>query len=210
MRRAALALCLLAAGACADAQETGAPGDFDFYVLALSWSPTWCATSSDASGSQQCDGGHGFVLHGLWPQYEKGYPEFCESDERPSRRDIAAVLDLSPDPGLVAHTWRKHGSCTGFSPDDYFDTARSAVEAVRIPAGFIDPAVDARLSAYDVENAFIAENPGLERDGIAVSCGDGLVEEVRICLTRDLGFRACPEVDRHGCRRKGLSLPAPP
>lgn len=207
MKRAALALCLIAAGA--NAQEIGKPGDFDFYVLALSWSPTWCATAPEAASSEQCDGGHGFILHGLWPQYERGYPEFCEAAERPSRRDMAVAQDISPDPGLLAHMWRKHGSCSGLSPHDYFAEARDAFDAIRMPPEFANPEADTRLSAYDVENAFIAENSGLERDAIAVSCGDGLVEEVRICLTRDLAFRSCPEVDRHGCRRRGLNLPAP-
>src|ERR1700709_985537 len=33
-----------------------APGDFDYYVLALSWSPGFCALSGGRD-RQQCDGG---------------------------------------------------------------------------------------------------------------------------------------------------------
>jgi ribonuclease T2 len=53
-------------------------GQFDFYVLALSWSPGFCENSG--SRSRQCDSGRGlgFVTHGLWPQNEQGYPSFCE------------------------------------------------------------------------------------------------------------------------------------
>ncbi len=43
--------------------------DFDYYVLSLSWSPTWCALEGDTRGSPQCDeaADYGWVLHGLWP-----------------------------------------------------------------------------------------------------------------------------------------------
>jgi ribonuclease T2 len=210
VRRAALAFGLLAVvSGAATAQEPGEPGDFDFYVLALSWSPTWCATSPDANGLAQCDGDFGFILHGLWPQYEDGYPAFCDSSERPRRSETAAILDIAPDEGLVAHTWRKHGTCSGLSPREYLQTASSAFNGIRIPSVFVDIAKDSRASAYDVENAFIAENPGLARQGIAIACSDGWLEEVRICLTRDLAFRNCAEVDRRGCRQRGLQLPAP-
>jgi len=60
-------------------------GKFDYYVLSLSWSPTWCALEGDASGAEQCDPAkdRGWVLHGLWPQYDRGWPEFCQTAERP-------------------------------------------------------------------------------------------------------------------------------
>ena len=49
-------------------------GEFDYYVMALSWSPNWCALEGEAKGSPQCDTkeDHGWVLHGLWPQYHRG------------------------------------------------------------------------------------------------------------------------------------------
>ena len=211
MKRTAPALCLIAAISGANAQSEGEPGDFDFYVLALSWSPTWCATSEDAARSRQCaaDAGLGFVVHGLWPQYEEGYPEFCRSDARPSRGEIGSVLDIMPDRGLAAHTWRKHGSCSGLDPQDYFEAMRAAFERVRIPREFVALAADGSMSAQAIETAFIAANPGLESSGAAVSCGDGWFEEMRICLTRELDFRDCEEVDARGCRQGRLRLPAP-
>ena len=56
-------------------------GDFDYYVLSLSWSPTWCAIEGDDRGADQCDARHdyGWILHGLWPQNERGYPSYCNT-----------------------------------------------------------------------------------------------------------------------------------
>src|SRR5205823_13549256 len=57
------------------------PGQFDFYVLALSWSPSFCEASGERGTppQQQCGARpYSFVVHGLWPQYERGFPEFCQ------------------------------------------------------------------------------------------------------------------------------------
>ena len=63
----------------------GGDGDFDFYVLALSWSPSYCAIEGDGADPAQCANGrpYAFVVHGLWPQYEKGYPRDCETSAAP-------------------------------------------------------------------------------------------------------------------------------
>ena len=48
-------------------------GDFAYYTLALSWSPTYCQTEDRALRTAQCRGRpRGFVLHGFWPQHERG------------------------------------------------------------------------------------------------------------------------------------------
>jgi ribonuclease T2 len=210
MRRAAGALAVTLALLAAGGSAQDRPGDFDFYVLALSWSPTWCADEGRGSGSPQCraDADLGFVVHGLWPQNENGWPEHCYAG-RPPRipGDIAtAMADLMPDRDLVFHQWRKHGTCSGLSPEDYFATTRDAFARIALPSSLATPGRLSRMSAFDVENAFAAVNPGLVADGIAVSCADGRLEEVRICLTRELAFRSCEAVDRHGCRRRSLDV----
>jgi ribonuclease T2 len=186
------------------------PGDFDFYVLSLSWSPAYCALEGDAEGSEQCsdDAGHGFVVHGLWPQYEEGYPEFCgDADESDLPAALTrSMLDVMPDGGLIAYQWVKHGSCTGLSPEDYFAETRAAFERIGIPETNEFGSRDGSVSAEAIEEAFITENPGLGEDGIAVSCKQGLLAEVRICLTRKLEFRACEEVDARGCRDEELFI----
>src|SRR5499427_7603553 len=64
----------------ADAQDRwqSAPGQFDYYVLSLSWSPSFCETATGNARRQQCGARpFSFVVHGLWPQYEHGFPESC-------------------------------------------------------------------------------------------------------------------------------------
>ena len=161
--------------------------------------------------SPQCGAGgaRGLVLHGLWPQHETGRPESCYQDRAPWVADeiAAEMADIMPDRELVFSEWRKHGTCSGLSPAGYFATSREAHDRIVVP-----PAFAARggrtISASEAERSFIAVNPGLEADGIAIACADGLLKEVRICLTRTLGFRSCEEVDRRGCRQKRLELPA--
>jgi ribonuclease T2 len=188
------------------------PGDFDFYVLALSWSPTWCATEGRGSASPQCreGAGRGFVLHGLWPQREHGWPEFC-GGERPPRLPsqlVAEMSDIMPDAQLMAHQWRKHGTCSGLSQEGYFGMAREAFEAIAIPPALQAAQHNAGLSPRQVEETFAVANPGLAMDGMAIACDAGQLEEVRICLTRTLAFRSCEEVDRRGCRQRRLAIPA--
>ncbi len=182
---------------------------FDFYVLSLSWSPTWCAGNDAAGKTQQCRRGenNGFIVHGLWPQNDRGYPEFCSSREpdRVPENLGRTVLDIIPSMGLVGHQWRKHGSCSGLGQKDYFAVTRAAFERIRIPA---EPQRGGtRLAPDAVEQAFIAANPGLDRKGVAVTCEDGRLAEVRICMTPDLSFRPCPEVDRAACRAKSIEQP---
>lgn len=181
---------------------------FDFYVLSLSWSPTWCAENDSAGRTQQCRRGenNGFIVHGLWPQNERGYPEYCSTRE-PDRVPESlgrTILDIIPSMGLIGHQWRKHGSCSGLGQRDYFTVTRAAFERIRIPAELEAQRGMARLSPDAVEETFIAANPGLDRRSIAVTCEDGRLEEVRICMTADLSFRACPAVDRAACRAKSI------
>ncbi|WEK48622.1 MAG: ribonuclease T [Candidatus Kaistia colombiensis] len=186
------------------------PGDFDFYVLSLSWSPTYCEDRG-RSDRIQCGGPRpfAFVVHGLWPQYERGSPRDCDVGPRSGlpRRLVDSMLDLMPSPSLVRHEWRTHGSCSGLGPNDYFDLTRQAREAVRIPGQFVDLPDYLTVSPRDVEAAFIAANPGLKANGIAVSCDSRRLKEVRICMTKDLRFRDCAEVDRKACRSNSLVMP---
>jgi ribonuclease T2 len=208
-----LAASLLAWLALASVPSTASadtPGDFDFYVLALSWSPTYCQDRGH-SDRIQCGGPRpfAFVVHGLWPQYERGSPRNCDAGPRSGlpRRLVDSMLDIMPSPSLVRHQWRAHGSCSGLDPVDYFALTRAANEAVRIPARFRDLSNYLTVSPNEVEAAFIAANPGLRRDAIAVSCDARRLKEVRICMTRDLRFRACAEVDRKACRSNRLTMP---
>lgn len=196
-------------------QPAGAsrPGDFDFYVLALSWSPGFCATGGAQKARDQCapGGDLGFTVHGLWPQYERGFPQDCGPAGRtPSRVALEGAKGLFPDERLARYEWRKHGACSGKSPTDYFADVRRAREAVAIPPPFMAAKGDQTWTSIDILRAFEAANPRLRPGMGAVQCRDGVLEEVRFCMTKDLReFRACPEVARRTCRAREVRVPAP-
>lgn len=120
-RVAGIAALLAAAGsvtpALSQARHGATPGEFDFWVLALSWSPSYCEANEErTSRSMQCAGDRPFhfVVHGLWPQFHRGFPEYCQVPAGDlERRTVNAMLDIMPAPGLVRHQWAKHGTCSG-------------------------------------------------------------------------------------------------
>lgn len=186
----------------------GAPGAFDFYVLALSWSPSYCegeGRARDRDGQCRPGRGLGFVVHGLWPQYERGYPSNCSATERaltPSA--MSAAGEIMPSAGLARHEWRTHGTCSGLDPTSYFKATRQAREAVTIPEAFRKPEAEQSASPLDITRRFTEANPGLRADMMAVACRRGRLQEVRICFSKDLkGFVSCPGVARQGCRGGG-------
>ncbi len=148
-------------------------GQFDFYVLSLSWSPTFCASQGGNRNDQQCstDKDFRFIVHGLWPQYEKGYPDFCETKE-PGRVPNSLgepLFDIMPSMGLIGHQWRKHGSCTGLTQRDYFGKLREAFSRIKLPADLSRGDAAVTLSADQIEEKFITANPGMSRRGISTS-----------------------------------------
>lgn len=196
------------------APQAAGAGDFDFYVLSLSWSPSWCASNDRDGSTAQCDGRrpYTFIAHGLWPQNERGWPEYCRSPE-PERvpQALARTLyDIIPSAGLAGHQWRKHGSCSGLSQRLFFEALRSAYRKIQLPPVIFNGQVSRRLAVADIETAFARANPGLKPDGIAVGCEASQLSEIRICMTKSLAFRACEEVDRNACRAGMVSVPALP
>lgn len=186
-------------------------GRFDYYVLALSWQPAWCTRTGDRRDAPECRAGSGrdFNTHGLWPQYERGWPQDCTTPERdPSRRETAAMEDVMGSARLAWHQWQKHGRCSGLSAADYFQATRRATAAIAIPAVFDDLARDITLPPAVIEDAFLEANPDHEADGITVLCRDGALTELRICLTRDLEPRACAPDVRRDCSQPRLLMEA--
>jgi ribonuclease T2 len=195
-----LALLLSAQIAHADGE---AAGDFDYYVMSLSWSSNWCALEGDARDDPQCDAGRGltFVLHGLWPQYEDGWPSYCRTGARdPSRGDTAAMADVFGGAGLAFYQWKKHGRCSGLSAQDYYATARRAFGGITIPQVFTQLDQQVALPASVVEDAFLEANPGLARDQITITCDGDMIQEARLCLTKDLEPRRCGADTISDCR----------
>lgn len=185
--------------------------DFDFYVLSLSWSPTYCSDAGERADPYQCKAKrpYDFVVHGLWPQLESGRIEECAGAAAPLNADfVNSILDIMPSPGLVRHEWRAHGQCSGMSAQKYFAAVRKARALVQIPKAFDQPARDRVTDPDSVERAFIARNKGLEPEGVAVTCSGRKLREVRICLTKTFDFRTCSSVDRRACARDEIVAPA--
>jgi ribonuclease T2 len=209
-----LVLMVAAAGmASAQDRRQNTPGEFDFYVLSLSWSPSFCEQASERGNSSrsgaQCGGRpFSFVVHGLWPQYERGFPEYCQrSAEWLDRNIMTSMLDLMPAPGLIFNEWKKHGTCSGLGGRAYFETIRKARAAVKIPEEFLQLSEPKSIAPDDLEAAFIKVNPGMSSSAVSVTCDSKRLSEVRICLSKDLQFRSCEEIDRRACRRDQVLMP---
>lgn len=201
---------LLAACDATETSTTPVGSGFDFYVLALSWSPSYCEAEGENANQQQCGAERpfGFIVHGLWPNFEKGYPEFCADNPSRVNGDIEdGLLDIMPSRGLIRHQWRKHGTCSGLSQDHYFDTVRSAHDRVRLPDMGTGDGSYRMTSPEEIRSSFLAANPGLEAEHIAVTCDRRRLREVRLCMTTELEYRSCPDVTRRACRRDSIVVP---
>jgi ribonuclease T2 len=207
----AAALIFAAAGA-AFAQSRDVAGKFDYYALALSWSPSYCAQPGMAKNEpRQCaiDRQFAFVVHGLWPQYERGYPQSCAST-MPRRAPAPLVdsqLDLMPSPNLVQHEWETHGRCTGLSQANYFATLRQMRGKIAIPPSYARLEKPLRVTAADVRAAFVRANPGLAPDGLAVICDRTRLREVRVCFNKGGGLRKCSVSVRDQCSAGAVTMP---
>jgi ribonuclease T2 len=205
----------LLASRAASAEDTrqNTPGQFDFYVLSLSWSPSFCAAAAErgrrGGGDVQCGARpYSFVVHGLWPQYDKGFPEYCQlPSPRLDHRIVSAMLDLMPAPHLIFNEWDRHGTCSGQSPRAYFETVRKARAAVKIPPDYADLKEPLSVTPDAVEDAFMKANPGLTPGAIAIGCDRKRLTEVRLCLAKDLQFHDCPEIAKRSCKRDHLTMP---
>jgi ribonuclease T2 len=187
----------------------GTRGEFDYYIMALSWSPTYCQTHPDEE--DQCGHkGYGFVLHGLWPQYERGGgPERCSTREEPDRKTVSNALAFMPSRRLINHEWRAHGACTGLEPDQYFALADRAFAAVRVPPELAAPVNPLRTTSDALRRAFRRANANLSDDMFSLHCSRGALAEVRVCLDKTLAPRACGARTASRCPAKAeFSIPA--
>lgn len=200
------------------AEAQNVAGQFDYYALVLSWSPTYCASRQGDGFDPQCDRSDGkryaFVLHGLWPQYApKGWPQDCPIGRRPfvPRPVINAMLDIMPSDKLVIHQFRKHGTCSGLEPAAFFDLSRRMFEAVRIPEAYKNPFETRFVSPDELIEEFQRVNDWLKPDMVAVSCGGpgNRLREIRICLTKEGQPRSCTsnEDQRRLCSASRMFVP---
>jgi len=182
----------------------------DYYLLALSWVPSWCAAEGDARDAAQCQTDTGWQVHGLWPQYANGgWPEYCQTDARdPRRAQTRAMADIMGDGGLAWHQWKKHGRCSGLSAEDYFARTRAAFAQLTWPKSLREIASATRATPETIEQAFRAANPDFGPDMVIATCREGNLQELRVCLNRDLSPRDCgADVLERACRARQITLP---
>lgn len=179
----------------------GTAGEFDYYLLALSWSPEHCAGPGGERDKMQCAGPKtfGFIVHGLWPQYEKGWPQYCEPGGTPDRATVDRVLDIMPSPGLVKHEWEKHGTCSGLSAGQYLDVVRKAYQSIRVPKEYQSPIQQVMVKPATLKRRFVEENR-LPEGALTVQCNGRFLQEVRVCMDRSLKPRACGRNERDSCK----------
>jgi ribonuclease T2 len=178
------------------AYANGEPGKFDYYVLALSWSPEHCAEVK--TDKVQCAGAkhYGFVVHGLWPQYNKGYPDSCSTSPAVPDSVVQEMLPIMPSEKLIQHEWEKHGTCSGKDVGDYFGLVKSTFQTIKIPNAFATPNHQVNTSAAKIRKQFLDSNPSLQ---MSVACKGKFLQEVRICLDKAMHPTACGSDVRDSC-----------
>ncbi len=199
MKRLLCALLLTFGAAC------GQPGKFDYYLLSLSWSPQYCSGHNDPG---QCQGSRqfSFVAHGLWPQFEQGYPQACQPSSPVPQDIVQAMLPIMPSPGLIQHEWDAHGTCSGLDQKAYFNLIQSAYGSVHVPQDYAQPLQQVIQTPSQILDQFGAANPSFTRDSFRLGCSGRYLSEVRICMTKELKGRACSADVRDNCRAPQLIL----
>ena len=182
--------------------------DFDYYILALSWSPEFCSrlAARRADKQPQCRAKLGFVIHGLWPQRVNGaYPENCGPDSPVPESIAAQVWRMSPpmppgDTQLLNHEWRKHGTCSGLNMAEYFTAVENTAAKLKIPELLKAPLSPLALNYDALVNALIVANPGLSADMLKIEVDkQDNVSGIQICFSKTLSWQSCPG----GVQRRG-------
>lgn len=176
---------------------------FDYYLLNLSWSPEFCTTHPSAV---ECPQHLGFILHGLWPQENSGkYLENCSAAPGPT--NPSTYTDLCPDPGLLQHEWKTHGTCSGLGPDAYFTLARTVVHSVRIPATLVQLHQQISLPPGKIIALFQKANPNFPATSLTISCGNNHLTAVEVCMNKSGQVVACGPI--RSCRANTIRITPP-
>ena len=226
------ALILLLGAGCASAQDVfiGPPADdpvpaaapaanpaaaakeapFDYWMLSLSWSPQYCRlkpTDQECKGVRGYVEPYGFVAHGLWPQFEIGRPQRCEEDPEPVPDElISRMLPTMPSAALIRNQWRRYGTCSGMSQEDYFMFVERAVRRIEIPKQYREPYEYLDTTMEQMKSDFLEINPELTENSVVLQCSGRWLKEVRICYTPDMHPRDCGRDVEDRCRSGKISL----
>ncbi len=210
MRILSVAAANFALAALAAGRARADPAAFDYYVMTLSWSPGFCDLGGEEKSPRQCasGAGYGFVVHGLWPNVRFGQnPEDCDPEAQVSSADLAAARGLYPTDGLATYEYRKHGTCSGLAPADYFAAVRAVRDGLVIPPALTGVRAWTRMPPEAIRQAFIAANANMRPDNMAVTCAQGQLVDVRVCISKTLkAYATCPQIARNSCRRDSVLI----
>lgn len=184
-------------------------------ILALSWSPAYCRSEGGEKNREQCaiEKKFGFIVHGLWPQSknERGQQRwFCDRNAANLPDSlVAAQKDIMPAEGLIRHTWRKHGTCSGLTPEGYFAKIRKLYQSIAIPPLFSALEKAKSTSPQEITASITAANPHIPQEALAITCDGRLLREVRLCLSESGAPTPCASARTGACKRDTvLILPA--
>ncbi len=183
------------------------PGQFDYYLLALSWAPQFCATNPAGRTSAECDPNKhmGLVVHGLWPQFKNGsWPQDCSSTAPVAAETVDHMMPIMPGSSLIQHEWAKHGTCSGLATQDYFAAIEKLYRGLKIPNAFKKPGGSSQAAPSSIEKEFASAN-NAPVAAFRVSCPQNEFSAVEICLSKSLQYRACP-ADLKECRAKQIKV----
>lgn len=208
--------CLAAGCDTAFDDPTGSPGQFDSFLLSLSWAPQFCTTKAGISSADECDllaangaraSSHGLVVHGLWPQYNQSHmtqtggkcgPFYCDGKPGPNVTASPAVATVSAvmlGSALRRHEWDKHGTCISphITQDQYFQTISRLTTRFGMARQF-KPG-QGKVAAMALRTAWAAK--GVPASAVTLTCKQHhILEEVHICLDNQLNPRACTALEK--------------
>ena len=198
----------------ATAGARGMPGKFSYYALTLSWSPTFCASPAGRGSPQQCGKKRkfAFVVHGLWPQYTRGWPQYCRQRAPYLANSlIRSLYDIIPSKHLIIHEWKKHGTCSGLGAEAYFGLSRKFYRQIKIPARYLSPGRTILTTPRQLVEDFLKTNRALKRNMVSVQCGNSTrrarLAEIRFCFSRKGKLISCGRNEARQCRASQLVLP---
>ena len=200
------------------ASKTGVD-DYDYLMLSQHWLPSMClgleagydSTVTHQAGAR-CTSETSSVLaiHGLWPNYQAGFPQCCGSalplDPQAVRawpEDLRARLQAQqPDPTtsdfdaaiceIYNHEWQKHGTCFVDTVDTDAD-ARSYFEVgIELADRLARPTV--QLNAWAGSTRRRAEIEALYPKAVQVLCDsrqEDRLLEIHTCWSRELEMVDC-------------------
>lgn len=188
---------------------------FDYFVLVLSWAPSFCNSHPDQDDTRECSDTnrpYSFIVHGLWPEYQKGWPQFCDTDTQPVPEHIVnAMIDIMPSEQLIQHEWLKHGTCSNLDQQTYFNTIRTLFSHIRIPQRYVSLENPITISPEQLKQDFMDVNPLLNESMIYVKCKSRStrknLKSVKICFNKSGVPRACGQ-NETSCKADCITMPA--